>query len=217
MRTHQHRPKRTLLRGKCKRYFSRNRQNQTVRDSKGTRQREKRCFSHRKHFTAKRAQFLFSCSLRSGGHLSFGTNTMKRKALFVLFLLLLFALSLLGYFFTKEERILLPLKLTAVGKDCDNSLCEQLPSVPFEAVLDGIPCTVLNYEISPHQKRDSITGVLYSSRLSSDIVFHVILLGEKREGVFYADGKYLAAGKKAIFTSQEWEQTVVFLSIKQEK
>ncbi len=141
---------------------------------------------------------------------------MRQGRFFLLLLFSVFSLALLGHFFTKEERRLFPLSLTISAQECDNALDGHLPQVPFEATIDGIPCTVLGYERIPHRKRDPVSGKTFLSRLSSDLIFRITLMGEKREGVYYGDGKYLSVGKTACFSSPYFEANVLFLSIKEE-
>ncbi len=138
---------------------------------------------------------------------------MKKHALILLLLLSVLALSLLGYFFTKEERERLPLTLTLRAEGCDVLLCEALTAPAFEAALDGYPCTVLSHTVTPHRKR-SEGGTLYPSRLLFDVTFTVSLEGETRDGVLYGGENFLSVGKRAVLSSAYFEGSVIFLSIK---
>ncbi len=138
---------------------------------------------------------------------------MKKRALTVLLLLSVLALSLLGYFFTREERERLPLTLTLRAEGCDALLCEALTAPAFEAALDGYPCAVLSHTVTPHLKRGE-GGVPYPSRLLFDVTFTVTLEGEARDGVPYGGENFLSVGKRGVLSSAYFEGSVVFLSIK---
>lgn len=133
-----------------------------------------------------------------------------KKRIIVLLFLAVFSLSLLGYFFTQEERTPYSLSLTAAAKELDNALCERLPIAPFRATIDGVACTVTSIKRIPHLYQDAKSGQAFRSALFSDLVFEITLSAERRDGVYYSGEHYLSCGKSAALSSEKFETNVVF-------
>lgn len=140
-----------------------------------------------------------------------------KKWLFPTLLLLIFAISLSGFYLLRkknDESLFATVTLRCAR--CDNALVTRISFGGFDATIGGAPCRILSAEPTPSECFEIKNGapLYFSSRLFSDVIFTATLRAISRDGALYADEVFLSPGGRVLLSSARFHGECEILSVK---